>query len=292
MRLHVHFAIVSCIRPRVEAVHIGVHTQGCTASTPSDAAMLGDMDQRVRESYGARADEYTARLGSVEQLSPLDRRRILEWAHGAHGPLLDLGCGPGHWTALLHDEARPVRGIDLVPEFVELARRRFPGIPFDVGDASALDADDDAYAGVLAWYSLIHTDPSELPARLSEIGRILSPGGRLLVGFFDGPDAEPFPHAVVDAFTWSIDGMSRLLRAAGFDVLDSERRADPGVRPHASITGELIRPVPQSEAYDPSLSERAASSSSAPRRRSPRASRKAARSPLKASRSSGSPEAA
>lgn len=198
--------------------------------------MLGSMDDRVRKSYGARADEYTALLGSVEQLSALDRERILSWARACRGPLLDLGCGPGHWTALLHDEGSEVRGVDIVPEFVELARRRFPGIPFDVGDASVLNADDDAYAGVLAWYSLIHADPRELPARLSEIGRVLSPGGRLLIGFFDGRDADPFPHAVVEAFTWSIDGMSRLLRDAGFEVLDAERRTDAGARPHASIS--------------------------------------------------------
>ncbi|GAB2573236.1 hypothetical protein GCM10027033_30140 [Leucobacter ruminantium] len=91
--------------------------------------MLGSMDDRVRKSYGARADEYTALLGSVEQLSALDRERILSWARACRGPLLDLGCGPGHWTALLHDEGSEVRGVDIVPEFVELARRRFPGIP-------------------------------------------------------------------------------------------------------------------------------------------------------------------
>ncbi|GAB2573229.1 hypothetical protein [Leucobacter ruminantium] len=89
---------------------------------------------------------------------------------------------------------------------------------------------------MLAWYSLIHAAPRELPARLAEIGRVLSPGGRLLVGFFDGRDADSFPHAVVEAFTWSIDGMSRLLRDAGFEVLDVERRTDPGARPHASIS--------------------------------------------------------
>lgn len=75
-----------------------------------------------------------------------------------------------------------------------------------------------------------------LTAILREFRRTLAPGGRLLVGFFDGPDEEEFPHAVVSARYRSVEGMARVLGDAGFAVLDSEARQDPDRRPHASIS--------------------------------------------------------
>ena len=89
---------------------------------------------------------------------------------------------------------------------------------------------------MLAWYSLVHLDPEELPVTLSEVARVLAPQGHLLVGFFDGPSAEPFEHAITTAYYWSVDQMSEMLHSAGFEILDVETRQDPGKRAHAAIS--------------------------------------------------------
>lgn len=68
----------------------------------------------------------------------------------------------------------------------------------------------------------------------------LGDGGGLLLGFFDGPDGEAFPHAVTTAHYWSVDGMSALLKDAGFAVADSETRVQDGRRPHASISAIAV----------------------------------------------------
>lgn len=92
---------------------------------------------------------------------------------------------------------------------------------------------------MLAWYSLIHVPPNELPLALREISRALAKAGQLLVGFFDGPSGDSFPHAVTTAYYWSPEQMGHLLSDAGFAVLDVETRQDPGKRAHAAITAAV-----------------------------------------------------
>ncbi|QZY52006.1 class I SAM-dependent methyltransferase [Leucobacter tenebrionis] len=192
-------------------------------------------EHRVEAAYSERAAEYTSLLGSVAAMNPLDRTRITSWACAIDGPVLDLGCGPGHWTAHLARHGVPVSGVDLTPEFVRIARDRFPHVTFSIGDASSLDAEDGSLAGVLAWYSLIHTDPRELPRQLSEAARVLEPGGQILIGFFDGNADEAFEHAVTTAYFHSIEQICALLEEAGLEAIDSEQRRAPDARPHASV---------------------------------------------------------
>ena len=192
-------------------------------------------DEHVQSAYGARAADYTSLFGSVEDMHDLDRERIERWAERIDGPVLDVGCGPGHWTDLLHRRGVNVQGVDLVPEFIESARVRFPGVPFRVASLRDLSVPDRSLHGVLAWYSLIHVHPEELPAVLTEIARALARGGRLLLGFFEGTAAEPFAHAIATAYYWSVEQIRHMLRESGFDVLDVQTRTDPGRRPHATI---------------------------------------------------------
>ncbi|WP_307102155.1 class I SAM-dependent methyltransferase [Arthrobacter globiformis] len=196
-------------------------------------------NESIRAAYGARAAEYTRILGSIEDAHELDRQRIRRWATGCDGKLIDAGCGPGHWTNFLYQHGATVEGVDLVPEFIENARVRFPDVPFRVASFHNLGVPNGSLHGLLAWYSLIHMPPNELSVALREIARALVGGGRLLVGFFEGAPAEPFSHAVTTAYLWSVEQARHLLNEAGFDVLEVESRQDPGNRPHAAIAATL-----------------------------------------------------
>ena len=97
------------------------------------------------------------------------------------GVALDLGCGPGHTTALVHQTARARRtvGVDRSEAFARRARDRVPGRAFvaaDVASASLPFARADlVYARLL----LAHLPgPSEIVARWSTI---LTIGGRVLI---------------------------------------------------------------------------------------------------------------
>ena len=190
---------------------------------------------RIREAYSARAAEYADVLGHMRAVAEPDRALVGRWADGLTGPILDVGCGPGHWTAMLRARGCAVAGVDPVPAFVAHARRAHPAVPFAVGTATALEARDGSLGGVLAWYSLIHADPDTVDAALVEFARCVRPGGGVLVGFFEGPVLEAFAHAIVTAHRWPIDAFAARMEAAGFTVGETHARTDPDARPHGAI---------------------------------------------------------
>lgn len=214
-------------------------------------------EQGTREAYAARAEEYAQALGAVEQMTGVDRRHIEHWARrttaggtvggagdadgSAARPLLDLGCGPGHWTAHLAAQGHHVLGIDPVPAFIDHARTAHPGVEYRLGDVFDPGIEESSCAGALAWYSLIHLPPERMQEALASIGRVLRPGGTLLFGFFEGPRVERFEHAITAAHFWPVAELERLLRDVGFTVSAVEQRTDPGARPHGSIEARWSR---------------------------------------------------
>ncbi|MDT0158727.1 class I SAM-dependent methyltransferase [Microbacterium sp. ARD32] len=198
----------------------------------------------IGAAYDARAAEYIARIGEVDQLAEPDRDEISAWADAVQGRILDAGCGPGLWTRFLHDHGQDVLGIDLSDQFIAHARARAPHLEFLHGSFAELPLPDASLGGILAWYSLIHTPPEDLLAILDEFARVLAPGGSILIGFFDGTAREPFPHAVTTAYFWTPDAVRTLLEQAGFTVVSSERRArtpdEPSSRPHGSLTAARL----------------------------------------------------
>jgi SAM-dependent methyltransferase len=114
-------------------------------------------------------------------------------------------------------------GVDLSPAMVAVARRAYPDLRFDEGSLTAVDAADDALGGIVAWYSIIHTPPEELPVVLAEFYRVLAPGGSLLLAFQVGDEprhlAEAFGHVVsLDFYRFQPDRVAQRLGEAGLAV--------------------------------------------------------------------------
>ena len=142
----------------------------------------------VRESYDSAAEAYAEHLAAELAGKPLDRHLLNRFAEDTRGRGLvaDLGCGPGHVAGYLHEQGVAMLGIDLSPEMIRVARRLHPGLDFRVGDMKQLDLPDSALAGVIAFYSIVHFDSSELGAILLEVRRVLKPGGLALLSFHIG----------------------------------------------------------------------------------------------------------
>lgn len=201
------------------------------------------MSSDVEAAYSARVAEYVEQLGSVASLHPSDRALIKSWAAQTEGSIIDAGCGPGHWTAYLVEHGNDVRGLDQVSAFIDRARRTYPEVSFELGSFEKLPDATGSVGGILAWYSLIHHEPSTVRAVLQEFARVLHPDGGLLLGFFIGPDVEPFDHAVVTAYRWSAEALSNELRTAGFEVIETHTRVgrDARPRPHGAIMARLTK---------------------------------------------------
>ena len=198
------------------------------------------LDAAIAAAYDGRATEYIALGGRIDQMDASDREVIARWRDGTGGMLLDAGCGPGHWTAFLHDGHRDVVGIDLSERFLASARAEHPHLSFAHGSVRQLPFAEGSIGGILSWYSLIHLPPADVPRVLAEFARVLVAGGGLLLGYFDGTAGERFEHAVAPAHYWSADAMGVLLSDAGFSVVEHEcrERSDGEIssRPHGAVT--------------------------------------------------------
>lgn len=178
----------------------------------------------TRTAYDSIAALYTELFANGLEDLPLDRAMLVAFADlvraDGGGPVADLGCGPGHVTALLHSLGLDASGIDLSAEMIAIARAARPDLRFDVGSMTALDLEDGRLGGVLARYSIIHTPPERLPQVCAEFHRVLAPGGHLLLAFqaHDDPSelAESFDHKVALAYRWSPDRVTDLLTRTGF----------------------------------------------------------------------------
>ncbi|MFC4375463.1 class I SAM-dependent methyltransferase [Nocardia halotolerans] len=192
-------------------------------------------DNTVRAAYTAVHELYTELFGTPAALNPDDTAFVTRYLR--HGPVLDLGCGPGHFTKFLTDAGVATTGVDLVPEFITHASTTYPDIPFEVGSIRTLDAPTASIAGLLAWFSLIHIPPPELPAFLTEFHRVLAPGSPLIIGFFTTDSTpEVFPHKVTPAYRWPPDTLSTLLTTTGFTELGRlTRPATETTRPYGAL---------------------------------------------------------
>ena len=97
--------------------------------------------------------------------------------------VLDVGCGTGFLALRFAELGHDVTAIDLSPRMVERARRNAAEaggqIELRVGDAAALDSEDETYDVVAARHVIwVLPDPER---GLAEWLRVLRPGGRLVL---------------------------------------------------------------------------------------------------------------
>jgi MPBQ/MSBQ methyltransferase len=100
---------------------------------------------------------------------------------GARRPrALDAGCGTGFQTAILLELGYDVAGLDVSAGLLDVARRRHPGARFARGDLEAAPWRAASFDVVVSCGSTLSFvgDPARA---LGEIGRVLRPGGRLLL---------------------------------------------------------------------------------------------------------------
>lgn len=140
-------------------------------------------DARVRQTYDVAASSYSRRLLHELEDKPFDSWLLSRVAR-LPGPILDVGCGPGHVTDTLSRAGAEITGIDLSPEMIATAQDNFPDLHFEVGNLFNLLRPPRApgWGVVVSWYSLVHLASSELPRAMSSMARVLQPGGWLLIG--------------------------------------------------------------------------------------------------------------
>jgi ubiquinone/menaquinone biosynthesis C-methylase UbiE len=97
------------------------------------------------------------------------------------GYLLELGCGTGHWTQFFCEQGFQVAAIDSSKSMLEIARsKNMKTVQFLNADAVRLPFPDAQFSAIASVTMLEFVD--DLNLVLTEIDRLLKPGGTLLLG--------------------------------------------------------------------------------------------------------------
>lgn len=182
---------------------------------------------RTRAAYDLVAQVYEDRFLHELVGKPRDRELLDELAARGTGAVVDIGCGPGQIGAYVRARGRTVVGVDLSPVMAGMASRRLDGAA--AGTILALPLATGSMAAAVAFYSLIHLPRRSLVPAFVELGRVLHPGGQLLVAAHEGAGevgiTEFLGHAVeLEASLYALDELTTAATAAGLRVARAERR--------------------------------------------------------------------
>jgi len=171
--------------------------------------------------YDATADRW-ARTEPSSLSDFTGRPAVFELVGSLQGvDVLDAGCGEGYCSRVLAGRGpRRLVGIDVSDEMIARAKaeevRLAQGIRFEVGDIRALPFDDASFDVAIAVFVFNYLSLADTKAALTDLRRVLRPGGRLVF-------AVPHP-----AFPWLRDHTPPFYFDMGernyFDARD-ERRA-------------------------------------------------------------------
>jgi SAM-dependent methyltransferase len=183
--------------------------------------------------YSLVAKDYAQQFFHELEHKPLDQALLKRLAVETlgKGPVCDMGCGPGEVARYLKDRGADVIGMDLSAGMVIEAKRLNPDIRFSQGDMLHLDVADNSWAGIAAFYSLIHIPRPQVVDALRELRRLLKPGGLLLLSFHVGDQTvhldDWWGHAVsIDFNFYLVAEMEGWLRKARFQRIETAQR-DP-----------------------------------------------------------------
>jgi ubiquinone/menaquinone biosynthesis C-methylase UbiE len=212
------------------------------------------MDQNATQAgYDRVAAEYARRIYGELAHKPLDRQLLERFADQVRGkgPVCDLGCGPGQIARFLRDQGVvEAFGLDLSPGMIEQAQQLNPDLQFRVGNMRSLPAEENSWAGIAAFYSIIHIAREEVTGVLREWRRVLQPGGVVLLAFHVGDEVihldEWMDETVsIDFVFFRRDEMESYLTQAGFEIEESIQRSPYKEVEHPSQRSYIFARNPQ-----------------------------------------------
>lgn len=183
------------------------------------------MDRPTVEIYEEQAATYEA------QRSPrfLKHARAFGGRPRPDGAVIDLGSGPGWYTAAL---GAPVVAFDAALAMLRRTRDRAPAALAVQGDLSALPFRRGGLAGGWARNTYVHLRATEVPMALNDLHHALAPGSPVELTFFEGEEEGREIFAGDDLpgrwfSTWTVDRLLDVVDGAGFALEDLEVKRRP-----------------------------------------------------------------
>jgi ubiquinone/menaquinone biosynthesis C-methylase UbiE len=191
------------------------------------------ISENIQEGYNKAAAAYAQAFIDEQLKKPMDREMLARFARetAGKGTVCDMGCGPGQIAGYLYDHCgvKDILGVDLAPRFIEEAKKLHPEINFYQGNMLSLNFPDNSWAGITAFYCLIHIPHTQVVDALKELKRVLIPGGVLLLTFHIGSEIAHvdkfFDQDVnMDWVFFEVPEFEEYLKQAGYERISSIQR--------------------------------------------------------------------
>ena len=214
--------------------------------------MSGSGDPTLAELWEQQAEAWAAFARGGDPATAFHLERFLELLPPPGSATLDLGCGEGRIGRELAARGHRVTGVDSSATLVRLAREAGGFEQVAQSDAAKLPFGDGSFDLAIAFMSL--QDVDDMRAAVSEVARVLVPGGAFAVALThpiatagDFLDARVFaldrPYGEPSRFTWHreavtgeplelhgehrpLEAYTRALEGAGF-VIEALREPVP-----------------------------------------------------------------
>ncbi|MGF6173256.1 class I SAM-dependent methyltransferase [Ensifer sp. 4252] len=170
-----------------------------------------DLKDEIRDYWSKRSETFDLAFGHRIPPGPeFDawQKPVRDFLGAEPLRVLELACGTGEVTRLIHDLGHDVTALDFSEAMLAVAKKKHAGKPrlrFLLADAENTMEPDASYDAIVCRH-LVWT-LTQPQATLAEWFRLLKPGGRLLV--FDGDWARPT--AVGRLATWAIRQIDRVI---------------------------------------------------------------------------------
>lgn len=194
---------------------MGKSADAATTLTPEEAQTVASYEENAQRWAGKRTNPgfWAPELELFSRILPAGR-------------VLDIGSGNGRDATLLSDAGYEVTGLDLSQELLALAREAEPRASFIHDSFYELPFADRGFDRVWATASLLHAPRARVQGPLSEIARILRPGGAALITLKEGHGEELDDGEVGQRFFayWQPEEFSSELKRAGLSPHSIHRR--------------------------------------------------------------------
>lgn len=119
--------------------------------------------------------------------------------------VLDVGSGTGVLLPyILKEEPSRVVACDLSPEMLAVLKKRFPEVETVLSDISRLDLPTGSFE--CAFLNAVFPNLPDKPAALTNLGRLLAPGARMVISH---PEGRKFVLRLKDELPFPIDPLPR-----------------------------------------------------------------------------------
>lgn len=180
-------------------------------------------------------ERLTSGYGGQTQIEHLHRYLLArEWCRGKD--VLDVASGEGYGTALLAQVARSAVGVEIAADAVEHASHSYAAenLSYVAGDARALPIPDAAFDVVVSFETIEHF--AEQSQFLQEVGRVLRPGGLLIVST---PDRDNYSPPETPANPYHVQELTE----AEFEALLRSRFAEVAILSQRPVFGSVLLPA-------------------------------------------------